>query len=233
MVKRKKVTRKQLKQPDEFITVTEHAILFLRNHGKKIMTAGVVLLVLVVSFVIYRMWAERREVEAHRRLNLALEAYQLASSPYREGTPSEERKLLETFDEIGKAYPHTSSGKIASLYKGNIHLKLGAYDPAVQAYEAFLSAEREEKLYRLLALNGLGDAYEGKKEYEKAIATFQRILSQGESFQSSEATLKIARCYEKLGRKKEAVENYQAFLKGAPKSLMANAVLRKISLLEK
>jgi hypothetical protein len=36
-----------------------------------------------------------------------------------------------------------------------------------------------------------------------------------------------------LGKNKEALENYKAFLKIYPKSQMANTILRKISILEK
>jgi hypothetical protein len=39
-------------------------------------------------------------------------------------------------------------------------------------------------------------------------------------------------CYEKLGKNKDALENYRAFLRVSQKSMMTNAVLRKISHLE-
>ncbi|MBM4325308.1 MAG: tetratricopeptide repeat protein, partial [Deltaproteobacteria bacterium] len=45
--------------------------------------------------------------------------------------------------------------------------------------------------------------------------------------------LNIARCYEKMGKKNEALENYKAFLKASPKSLSTNSVLKKVSALEK
>jgi tetratricopeptide (TPR) repeat protein len=48
-----------------------------------------------------------------------------------------------------------------------------------------------------------------------------------------DAYLTIGLCYEKLGKNKEALENYKAFLKVSQKSMMTNAVLKKISYLEK
>jgi tetratricopeptide (TPR) repeat protein len=79
----------------------------------------------------------------------------------------------------------------------------------------------------------LGYAYEEKKEYEKAIQSYQKIIGEGASFQLSNAYLSVGRCYEKMGKNKEALENYRAFLRESPKSLMTNVVLRKISILEK
>ena len=40
MVKGKKITKKRLKEPDEFITFAEKIILFLRDHLKKIGAGG-------------------------------------------------------------------------------------------------------------------------------------------------------------------------------------------------
>ena len=58
----------------------------------------------------------------------------------------------------------------------------------------------------------------------------------GETFQSGAAHLGLGRCYEKLGKNKEALDHYNAFLKTAKKSETTNEVneaLRKVSLLEK
>jgi len=91
----------------------------------------------------------------------------------------------------------------------------------------------KEKLYRIFALEGLGYSYEGKKDYENALSAYQKIGEMGETFESASAYLGMGRCYEKLGKNKEAIENYKNFVKIAKKSNETNAVLRRISLLEK
>jgi len=153
----------------------------------------------------------------------------MASSPYREGSPQEYRTVLEKFDEVVTKYPRTSSGKIALLFKGNIYLRLGEFDDAIKAYEAFLQKSGEKKLYRSFALDGLGYSYEGKKEYPKAADAYQRLVDLGEGFQSADAYLGLGRCYEKMGKTKEALENYRNFISASKKSEMTNIVLRKIS----
>ena len=233
MVKGKKITRRQIKQPDEFISTTEHVLLFVRNHLKKIVVGAGILVVILAAFVFFRVWEERKENEAQQRLNLAMEAVELANSPYREGSPVEYKNALTKMEEVINAFPRTSSGTFALLYKGNIHLKLGEFDEAIKAYDAFLSQSGSERLYNLLALEGVGYAYEGKKDYGKAIEAYQRIVAMDQGFQAREARLQIGYCYEKLGKNKEAVENYKAYLEGTQKSLMTPLVLRKISLLEK
>jgi len=67
-------------------------------------------------------------------------------------------------------------------------------------------------------MEGLGYSYEGKKDYEKALQAFQKIVEEGESFQLGDAYLNVGRCYEKLGKNKEALKNYKAYLGVSQKS---------------
>jgi tetratricopeptide (TPR) repeat protein len=119
------------------------------------------------------------------------------------------------------------------LYKGNIHFRLGEFDEAIKAYESYIEKAGKEKLYRAFAMEGLGYCYESKRDYEKAMHAFQKVIDLGEGFQLANAYLGLGRCSEKMGKTKEALENYRSFIKISQKSQMANIVLRKISSLEK
>ncbi len=229
----KKITKKQLKQPDEFLTFTDQAFHFVVNHGKPIAIGGIVVLAVVLSVVLFRYWDDRKEGEANQKLTLALEAVQAVISPSQQATPATNQGALEKLNEITKEFPRTYAGRLALMYRGSLLLKMGQFDEAIQAFQAFLAKMGKEKTYGLLALDGLGYAYEEKKDYEKAIETYKQIVATDETFESGEAYLKIGRCYEKLGKNKEAAENYQSFLKASPKSLLANVVSRKVSLLGK
>jgi tetratricopeptide (TPR) repeat protein len=232
MTRMKKITKKKLKEPDEFISFTEMTYLFITHHLKVITIGGIAVLIILSSILLYQGWKKGNEEEAYRKFSLAVEVYQMISSPNREGSLSDYKSVLEKFNEIIRKFPRTPSGKLSFLYKGNIHLRLGEFEEATKSYQTFLQKGGKEKLYRTFALEGLGYSYEGKKDYEKALQAYQKILEEGESFQLANAYLDIGRCYEKLGKNKEALENYKAFLKVPQKSMMTNAVLRKISLLE-
>jgi tetratricopeptide (TPR) repeat protein len=179
------------------------------------------------------MWDQKKEEEANQKFILALEAYQMVSSPYREGSPAEYKKVLEGFEEVINTYSRTSSAKSSLIYKGGVHLRLGEFDEAINAYDAFLKKAGKERLYQLFALEGLGYAHEGKKDYEKAAKAYQEIIKLGGKYDWAGAHLNVARCYEKMGKNDEALENYRTFLKVSPKSLSTNSVLRKVSIFEK
>jgi tetratricopeptide (TPR) repeat protein len=228
-----RITKKKLKQPDEFITLTERSFIFVRQYLKPIgLTAGVVVLV-ILAVLVYGWWSRAQEARAAVKFQSAIELYQKAMNASREGTSAEFKGVLQNLDELLRQLPRTSSGKIALLYKGNIHLRMGEFQEAIQNYEALLGKSGLEKVYASFAMEGLGYAYEGKKEDEKALQAFRKVLEKGEPFQAAETHLNIGRLCEKLGKPAEALESYQAYLKAAKGSPKAQFVLRKISILEK
>jgi tetratricopeptide (TPR) repeat protein len=232
MAGKRKIIKKKLKEPDEFISLTEHAFRFISRHYRWIISGGVILGVLLAAFFLFEKWEEKKEGEAYQLFAAALERYQLVESPYREGASADYKSLIEKFDEVVAKFPRTSSGRLSLLHKGNLHLKLGEFDEAIRAYETFFQKAGKERLYRLFALEGLGYAHEGKKEYEKALEAYEKMLEMGEGLQVANAHLSKGRCYEKLGKKKEALESYKTFLAVAPKAMMANFVSGKVSHLE-
>ncbi len=233
MTRTKKIIKKKLKEPDEFITLTERTYLFITHHFKKIAVSGIIVLILVFSFFFYQRWERKNEEHAYKTFSLAFETYERVNSPYQEGSPQEVKNVIEELNEVIKKFPKTTYGKLSFLYKGNLYFKLGEFEKAIQAYESFLQKADKEKLHRSFAMQGLGYSYEGKKEYEKAVSAFQKVIELGQSFQMGDAYLGMARCYEKMGKNKEAIENYKHFLKVSQKSQMANIIMKKVSNLEK
>ena len=233
MVKGKRITKRQLKEPDEFITITERAFVFIRQHTKKIAAAGTILLVLILAAVFFQMWEKRKEEQAARAFGVALEISGRGVAQGQEGSAQDFKAVLEKFDEIILKFPRTSSGKISLVFKGNILLKLDEYDEAIKAYTIFLDKAGKERIYQYFAWEGLGHAYEGKKDYAKALEAYKKILDIGEGYQLAEAHLTIAYCYEKLGKNKEALESFKAFLNSSQKSSLTNPIIRKVSYLEK
>jgi len=233
MARTKRIIKKKLKKPDEFITLTERVFLFVTHHSKSIAVGGGIVLVLLLAIFFFQKWEKTKEEEAYQMLRLAVETYQTVSSPYREGSSQDYKNVLDAFNELITKFPSTSSARTALLYKGNIYLRIGELEEAIQAYESFLQRSGKEKLYRSFAMEGLGYSFEGKKDYEKAISAYQEVIDSGESFQFANAYFGLGRCYEKLGKPKEALQNYRSFVNVSQKSEMTNIVLRKISNLEK
>jgi tetratricopeptide (TPR) repeat protein len=142
------------------------------------------------------------------------------------------QEAIDEFERIKREYPHTDASQLAQLQLGQGLLNLKQYEKAVETYRTFLDNDPREGLYRLLALQNLGYAYEGQGDYQKALDSFQSLVAKGESFLQPWGYLNVSRCYEKLGKREEALKTYRIFLEKFPDSAMAPTIRGKIKTLE-
>ncbi|MFQ6079091.1 MAG: tol-pal system YbgF family protein [Thermodesulfobacteriota bacterium] len=228
MAKRRRIPKKRLKEPDEFIS-TAARILSWTVKNLKLLLIGIIICTLVVlSVVFWRIKARNREVEALTVFYQASEMLMSAENPSSEGY----QEAVDELKRIQREYPHTDVVGLAQLQLGQGFLNSKQYDKAVQTYRKFLDSDPRERLYRLLALQNLGYAYEGQGDYQGALDSFQSLLAKGESFLQPWGYLNVSRCYEKLGKREEALKTYRAFLEKFPDSTMAPMIRSKISILE-
>jgi tetratricopeptide (TPR) repeat protein len=232
MVAAKKISKKKLKEPDEFITFTERTFLFVRKHLREVVIGTSVVVAIVIALSLFQMWEKRKEAEAQVTFASAMEAYQKATSSYGETTGQGLKEALGKLEEVAKRYPRTGPGKLSYLYQGNLHLRQGSYDEAIKAFTTFLDKGGQEKLLRAFATEGLAYAYEGKKDFAKALEYYQRAIESAESLPMQNAHLGAGRCFERLGKREEALASYRAYLKAAQKSQESNMVEHRVALLE-
>src|SRR4030042_1982318 len=115
----------------------------------------------------------------------------------------------------------------------------GTFGSWLHAFLGKTRATPKVKSYVTLPFRNLSPPHDhplpppGQKDYEKAVKAYQEIIKLGEKYHWAGVHLNMARCYEKLGKTDEALENYRAFLQISPKSLSTNSILKKISIFEK
>jgi tetratricopeptide (TPR) repeat protein len=97
----------------------------------------------------------------------------------------------------------TRAGALAALAKGDAHLKLGEWDAAAAAYQAYLAAAPRADAFRFGALEGLALVEEGKGNADAAVAAYARLSAEVPA-QSDRADLAKARVLSAAGKKDEA-----------------------------
>ena len=228
MAKMKRIPKKKLKEPDEFITTTAKVLLWIRENLRLILTGIIVGALIAFSIVLWRLRTEKREAEAlnsfHRASEILRSTEDRSSKGYQEA--------MDEFERIQREYPKTEAAQLAQLQLGQGFLELKQYDRAVEIYRQFLGSNPNERLYRLFALQNLGYAYEGLGDYQRALDSFQGLVDMGESFLQPSAYINSGRCYEKLGKREEALHNYRIFLEKYPDSIMVSMVKNRLSRLE-
>ena len=228
MAKRRRLAKKKLKEPDEFISTTARMLSWTVENLKLILIGIIIGALVVVSLVFWRIRTRNREIEAFNSFYRASEMLMSAEDPSSKGY----QEAIDEFERIQREYPGTDASQLAQLQLGQGLLNLKQYEKAVETYRKFLDSGPGEGLYRLLALQNLGYAYEGQGDYQKALDSFQSLVAKGKSFLQPSGYLNMGRCYEKLDKREEALKTYRIFLETFPDSAMAPTIRGKIKTLE-
>lgn len=208
----RRITRKELRQPDRFQVATEQALEFYRSHQNLFFAAIGALTLIGVVILGWQMFKERQNVAAAQEFTKATELYQ--SEKYREA--------LAALEKV-QQYRWSRYAGLAYLYEANSHIALGELDKALNSGQRAVTASRPNTLYRQLALMALANAAEQKNDCRQAIESYNEAHKIAAA-QQAEALLGKARCLEKTGDTAGALAAYREYVKDQPGSLMSAKV---------
>ena len=238
MAKKIKVSRKQIKKPDEFITFTDRVLKQLSEKKNLVIGAGagIVLLLLLVNLVAYSYRTQRQKAEY-----LLAQAFSILNTPLTEeltvdqiikGSKSyatqKERsedaiaKFKQVIDKFGKSEP----GLEARYHLASLYLERKEWENALYYFQEFLSALKEhhsqaEFNLTLTAYLGMAQAYYGKGDYEKALEYYQKVLDSKAETYLAEAGLGKAKSLAKLGKTQPAQQELEKIIQLYPDSIYA------------
>lgn len=214
---KRKIRKKALKKPDEFITFTSKVIAWCRDHLKIVVgaAAAVALLLIVISGVF--VLRASREAKARSLYEQALAVYPAASS----GKVSSMAYEAPTakLEEVKQRYGSTTMGTNALVDLGNVYFQQQEYDKAIVCYNDFLQRTDLSHPLHDQVLESLGATLEAKGNWQVALEVYQRLASEGAPVYQAQAQLYLGRVYEAMGDQKEAMSHYQDYLKENPTAL--------------
>ena len=208
----RRITRKELRQPDRFQVATEKALEYFASH-KNLVFAVVGALVLIGLAVLgWQLFKERQNNAAALEFANATALYQ--AEKYREA--------LTALEKV-QSYRWSHYAGLAHLYQANSHIALGEIDKALSSSQRAVAASRPNTLYRQLALMTLANAAEQKGDCRQALETFDEARKITAA-QQDEALLGKARCLEKTGDIAGALAAYKEYVKDQPTSILSAKV---------
>ncbi len=199
-----KISRKELKQPDEFQSIFETAGLFFELHMTEVLLGAGALLVIVAIALSFYYYEVRQSHAAAARFDQALSDLQGGKYDVAE----KELSRLAT-DE-----PHRAVGRLANLYLANAYL---AQKEPAKARDLLLRylAENDASVFRNAALDDLAVTCEELGDYKQAEDAY-RQASKIEGPEQARAELGVARMLQKQGKRVEAISAYNDFLAQHP-----------------
>jgi len=82
----------------------------------------------------------------------------------------------------------------------------GEYDASIEMYTEGVNKAKSGSLSHVLARKGMAYAYEGKKEYGRALEIYKSIIDSSPNFPLFYIYMGLARCYELSGDPANAVQ---------------------------
>lgn len=193
-----RVSRKSLKEPDEFISFSSKLLQHALMHKTKLISAGGVLLGMVIVVLGFFYFSEKAENKGSLLLNRAMNRYVVAK---KDSGPEKAYEMVSAdFQKILDDYSGRNCGKFARINFATICYQSANFDKAIVLYTQAIDDFKAVPLLKNIAVSGLGYAYEEKKEYAKAAELFERLSTDPNAIMADEALLTLGRLYGFLGK---------------------------------
>jgi tetratricopeptide (TPR) repeat protein len=219
MSKSGEMTRKDMKEPDQFQAAAGEAASWLQGHRRTaVFGGGAAALVLVVALIVSAV----RERSAAGAGALLSEVYKAAGGeissvplpglpgPFFPTDAARQKAVVEAAARLLAEYPGSRAAVLGALAKGDAHLRLGEWDAAATAYQAYLGAAGTGDALRFGALEGLALVAEAKGNTEGALSAWTRLATEVPA-QSDRADLEKARLLAAAGKTAEARQLLSGF----------------------
>ena len=236
MSKTPEMTRKDMKEPDQFQQVAGEAASWLTGHrNQSLLVAGTVAAVVLVVGVVTGL----RERSAEKVGGLLSAVYQAAGGtvsaiplPGQDGPtfPTEAARQKAVIEAAGKVIAEASGSRqaaLASLAKGDAHYRLGEWDAAATAYQAYLAGADKGDAFRFGALEGLALVEEAKGSSEGALAGWSKLATELPGF-ADRADLERARLLAASGKAAEAKKLLAGFAEAHKGSALASEATARL-----
>ena len=197
----KRITRKELRQPDWFQVTTENALEQFARHRGKVFAGVAALIVIVLIIAGWQIFKSRQNAAASKEFGGALSLYH--AEKYHEAIPE--------FKQV-QDYRWSRYAALAYLYEANSLLALGEPAKAAAPAERFRSATGPDTFYRQIAAMTLGSIEERQDQCKQALSHYAEAERIKGALQQ-EARLGKARCAERVGDIQTAIASYRDFLK--------------------
>ena len=182
----KKISRKELlKQPDQFLSSTDKALLFFKNNRSTVIGSIVAVFVVGLSLVGYQNYQKSQTMKFEAMYFNMEEIVRIEEA---KGSNTESQ-LVKIRDQISDK----SHRNRASLLLADVYFQNGNFDKAKSTYQQVRNNSRG--LNHQMANVGLGYTHEAMGEFKKAIDLFKLAIDTNDNFPLFQVYWSLARCH--------------------------------------
>lgn len=218
MAEKKRLSRRDLKGPDEFISTFGRTVEWCRENRTKV-AAGAIGVVAVVAIALgaraYLQWGENQSSkELWPTLYRAQGLLQAPSA----ADPSQLASLEQFLEGHLSRHPDTRAAVYSLYYLGSIAFSRGNYDLAISRFRAAIATGKEAGILKVLLRQGIANSLEAKGDFDAAASAYRDAGSVAEADMKTQSRLGEARVLGLAGKKTEAAALYRLILKESPET---------------
>ena len=217
-----RITRKDLKKPDEFILFTTKAYHWAINHQMEIFYGLIGLFVAVITVVLIQNYRVKVESKAS---NILFEAYSSMEEALKKKGSADAKefddllkKAYENYDLLIKKYPSSKTASVGHFYKGNLLFEEGKYKEALENYQSAFKSLKGDERTKGAILMSIGYTFESLGDYKGAVSNFKDAASLNSTVRKDIIYYKMAECYSKLNQAEEAKKYFKMISAEYPNS---------------
>ena len=201
-----KKRKKQLKEPDEFITFSSKILnLVLENKNQAIFIVSVFLFIILMLIGI-KSYFVKSENRAFTDMSQSMAEYRALEKASKNNTILQ--KVDNNLNKILDKYSAMNAKKFAKVDLANISFQSKKFDRAIELYIDAINDFSDAPSIKNLILNSLACSYEEKNDYKSAASYFELIVSGDDVFMKDEALFNLGRIYAAMGNNKKSKDAF-------------------------
>lgn len=213
----RKVSRKTLKQPDEFVTTLDWIGDLVAANLSRVIIGAVATVAAIALGFIFSFYSQYRQRITSEQFYRAINA--LSDKDY--------KTAEEGFTTLARNDSRRPLGRLARLYLATIYLDQNEASKARDALRNYV-ADGGDRLFRQTALTQLGVANEDLRNYRDAHAAYVEA-AQLNGPEKARAQIGAARTLALIGDRQGAIAAYQQFLRENPFAQQRSEVIETLA----
>ena len=223
-----KVSRKKLlKQPDEFLTISNKILSWSKVNIRRIVLGVSVVVALLAVILGLRAYNQQHEESGSIAFGKAFNLYQTALSAPLDS--QEVNQAITALRNVSQEYASTAGGMQARLCWGNLLMKDRDYVQAESVLDQLVDEPKLPKEFAAMAWGALGQSLEEQSKWNEAQQAYGRAVSSSGPNNAALWQLPQARMYRLAGNQELAIQMYGQVYQGSNnpylKSSAAQALL--------
>jgi tetratricopeptide (TPR) repeat protein len=190
--------KRDLEQPDEFLTLTSRLLDKIRTYWKPVSVGFGLLMIILAGILTFGYFSQKAEAKAFVLLNQTMQRHAVESA--KQDTQKALDAVTPDFEDLFATHGNRQAGMVGRLIFAQMNYQAGRMEIAILQYREAVKMFPEASYALSAAWSGLGYAQAAAGQDEKAIDAFKKSADGQDAVLQADALYQLALLYRKTGQ---------------------------------